>query len=165
MLCSMRQLQTGSWARFRNQNAYTWAVFDSDLYFGGNTKVHKADTGTSDGGDAIEATAKTAFIYYGERRGPTRYTAIRPVMASESDVAVSVGFDVDYRDGTTTLTPTTGAAWDTSSWGAPITTKLDWVSVSEIGWNAAIRIRTMTDKQSVRWLATDVRFEPGQGGF
>ena len=95
-------------------------------------------------------------------------------MASESNLTVSIGFDVDYRDGTSTLTPTTGtsegatwdvASWDTASWGAPISTKLEWLSVAEIGWNAAVRIRTMTDAQSVRWLATDVRFEPGQGGF
>jgi len=167
-------LETGAWSRFTNQNAYTWAVFNSDIYFGGNTKVLKADTGLADDGETIDATAKTAFIYFGERRGPTRYTAIRPVMASENALVVSIGFDVDYRDGTATLTPTTGtsegatwdvAPWDTSSWGAPINTKLEWLSVAEIGWNAAIRIKTSTDKQSVRWLATDVRYEPGQGGF
>ena len=167
-------LETGAWSRFRDQNAYTWAVFNSDLYFGGNTKVHKADTGSSDGGTAIQATAKTAFIYFGGRTGASRYTAIRPVMASDSDLTVSIGFDVDYRDNTSTLTPSTGtsdaaswdtATWDVSAWAAPINTKLEWLSVAEIGWNAAIRIRTMTDAQSVRWLATDVRFEQGQGGF
>jgi hypothetical protein len=97
------------------------------LYFGGNTKVHKADTGTDDAGTAIEATAKTAFIYFGERTGPTRYTAIRPVMASDSELTVSIGFDVDYRDGTTTLTPSTGyfrwaSSWDTSP------------GISALGW-------------------------------
>jgi len=167
-------LETGAWARFRDQNAYTWTVFDSDLYFGGNTKVHKADTGTDDSGTAIQATAKTAFIYFGERKGPTRYTAIRPVMASDSALEISIGFDVDYRDGTSTLVPsatTSGTSswdtspWDTTPWAGPINTQLDWLSVAAIGWNAAVRIRTMTDSQSVRWLATDVRFEPGQGGF
>jgi hypothetical protein len=167
-------LETGAWARFIDQNAYTWAVFDSDLYFGGNTKVHLADSGASDGGDAIEATAKTAFIYFGGRTGPNRYTAIRPVMASDSQLTVSLGFDVDYRDGVSVLTPSTGesdaatwdtATWDVSAWAGPINTQLEWLSVAEIGWNAAVRLRTMTSAQSVRWLATDVRFEQGQGGF
>jgi len=81
---------------------------------------------------------------------------------------------VDYRDGTSTLVPsatTSGTSswdtspWDTTPWAGPITTQLDWLSVAAIGWNAAVRLRTMTDSQSVRWLATDVRFEPGQGGF
>jgi len=167
-------LETGSWARFTDQNAYTWAVLNSDLYFGGNTKVHKADSGPDDGGTAIAASAKTAFIYFGGRTGPNRYTAIRPVMASDAALTVSIGFDVDYADGTSTLTPSTGtsdaatwdvAAWDTAAWAAPINTKLEWLSVSEIGWNAAVRLRTQTSAQSVRWLATDVRFEQGVGGF
>ena len=167
-------LETGAWARFTDQNAYTWTIFNSDLYFGGDTKVHKADSGTDDGGTASAASAKTAFIYFGERTGPNRYTAIRPVMASDSALTVSIGFDVDYNDGTSVLTPSTGesdaatwdvAPWDTSPWAAPINTKMEWLSVAQIGWNAAVRIRTQTSAQSVRWLATDVRFEQGVGGF
>ena len=100
--------------------------------------------------------------------------AIRPVMASDSALTVSIGFDVDYNDGTSTLTPSTGesdaatwdlATWDVAPWAAGINTKLEWLSVSGIGWNAAVRIRTQTSAQSVRWLATDVRFEQGVSGF
>ena len=95
-------------------------------------------------------------------------------MASDASLTVSIGFDVDYNDGTSVLTPSTGAtdaatwdvaAWDTAAWAAPINTRLEWFSVAEIGWNAAVRIRTQTSAQSVRWLATDVRFEQGAGGF
>jgi hypothetical protein len=165
-------LETGSWARFTDQNAYVWVIYDSDLYFGGNTKVHKADSGTDDAGAAIEAVAKTAFIYFGGRSGPKRYTAIRPVMASDADLEVSIGFDVDFRDGTTTFVPSTTssiasawdtATWDLATWGAPITTQQAWFSVADIGWNAAVRVRTSTTQQSVRWLATDVRYEIGVG--
>tara|TARA_R110000737_G_scaffold29589_2_gene48114 strand:- start:65 stop:817 length:753 start_codon:yes stop_codon:yes gene_type:complete len=165
-------LDTGSWARFTNQNSYCWAVYDSDLYFGGDTKVHKADSGPDDAGAAIEAVAKTAFIYFGGRGGPKRYTAIRPVMASDADLEISVGFDTDYRDGTTVFTPSTTssiasawdtATWDSATWGSPITTQQAWFSVADIGWNAAIRVRTSTSQQSVRWLATDVRYEVGVG--
>ena len=165
-------LETGSWARFTDQNAYVWVIHDSDLYFGGNTKVHKADSGTDDAGAAIEAVAKTAFIYFGGRSGPKRYTAIRPVMASDADLEVSIGFDTDFRDGTTTFVPSTTssiasawdvATWDVATWGAPITTQQAWFSVADIGWNAAVRVRTSTTQQSVRWLATDVRYEIGVG--
>lgn len=165
-------LDTGAWAKFTNQDAYVWAVFNSDLYFGGNTKVHKADSGTDDAGSAIEAIAKTAFIYFGGRGGPKRFTAIRPVMASDTDLEVSIGFDTDFRDGTTTFTPSTTssiasawdtATWDAATWGAPITTQQVWFSVADIGWNAAVRVRTSTSQQSVRWLATDVRYEVGAG--
>ena len=165
-------LDTGAWCKFTNQNAYSWVVFDSDLYFGGNTKVHKADSGTDDAGAEIEAIAKTAFIYFGGRGGPKRYTAIRPVMASDADLPISIGFDTDFRDGTTTFTPGTTASiasawdtatWDAATWGSPITTQLAWFSVADIGWNAAVRIRTSTSQQSVRWMATDVRYEVGVG--
>tara|TARA_Y100000401_G_scaffold104624_1_gene96590 strand:- start:918 stop:2441 length:1524 start_codon:yes stop_codon:yes gene_type:complete len=165
-------LDTGAWAKFTNQNAYVWVVFNSDLYFGGDTKVHKADSGTDDAGSAIEAIAKTAFIYFGGRGGPKRFTAIRPVMASDTTLEVSVGFDTDFRDGTTTFTPSTTssiasawdtATWDAATWGAPITTQQAWFSVADIGWNAAVRVRTSTSQQSVRWLATDVRYEVGVG--
>lgn len=167
-------LETGAWARFLGQDSYAWGILNGDLYFGGSTKVYKADTGVSDGGTAITANAKTAFIYFGGRTGPNRYTAIRPVMASDSSLNISVGFDVDYNDGIAVVSPSTGvvggstwdtATWDVAPWAEPINTTLNWVSVAEIGWNAAIRLRTMTSAQYVRWLATDVRFESGQGGF
>ena len=165
-------LETGAWARFRDQNAYVWVVFNSDLYFGGSTKVFKADNGNADDGSAIEAVAKTAFIYFGGRGGPKRYTAIRPVMASDSELEISVGFDTDYKDATTAYTPNSAtseestwgtATWGTATWAAPVDTTQAWFSVADIGWNAAVRLRTSTSKQFVRWLATDVKFEVGNG--
>lgn len=165
-------LETGAWSRFRGQNAYCWAMFNGDLHFGGKTKTYKADDGTSDAGSAIEAVAKTKFIYFGGRDGPKRFTALRPVFASDRELTVSVGFDTDYKDGTMLFESSTStsiastwdaASWDTADWAAPITTTQSWRSVADIGWNAAVRIRTSTTLQSVRWLATDVRFEKGLG--
>ena len=94
------------------------------------------------------------------------------IFDDSSELEVSIGFDTDFRDGTTTFTPsTTGsiasawdtATWDSASWGSPITTHQAWFSVADIGWNAAVRVRTSTTQQSVRWLATDVRYEVGVG--
>ncbi len=139
---------------------------------GGNTEVYKADDGTSDDGSAIEAIAKTGFIYFGGRDGPKRFTALRPVFASNRELTVSVGFDTDYRDGTMLFESSTAtsiastwdtASWDTASWASDTTTTQSWRSVADIGWNAAVRVRTSTTLQTVRWLATDVRFEKGVG--
>ena len=165
-------LETGAWSRFRGQNAYCWGILNGDLYFGGNTEVYKADDGTSDDGSAIEAIAKTGFIYFGGRDGPKRFTALRPVFASNRELTVSVGFDTDYRDGTMLFESSTAtsiastwdtASWDTASWASDTTTTQSWRSVADIGWNAAVRVRTSTTLQTVRWLATDVRFEKGVG--
>ena len=141
-------------------------------YFGGDTKAYQADNGDSDADANIEASAKTAFIYYGGRGSPKRFTAIRPVMGSNASLPVSIGFDVDFEDGTTSYTPsavtTTGATWDeatwdVASWGGTVSTSKSWRSVSNIGWNAAVRIRTSTKLQSVKWHSTDVMFEIGRG--
>ena len=165
-------LTTGAWARFTGQNAYCWATLNGDLYFGGNTKVHQADNGQNDGGSAIQGDAKTAFIYYGGRGSPKRFTCIRPVMGSNADLPVSIGFDVDFNDGTSVYTPssatTTGSEWDTATWdeatwGGTIQTQKVWRSIADIGWNAAIRIRTSTTAQSIKWHATDVMYERGRG--
>jgi len=165
-------VSTGAWGRFTGQNAYCWELLNGVLYFGADTKVFKADSGDSDNTAAIQGDAKTAFIYYGGRGSPKRFTAIRPVMGSNADLPVSIGFDVDFNDGTSVYTPsaatTTGsewdvATWDVAPWGGTTATQSVWRSVSNIGWNAAIRIRTSTTAQSVKWHATDVMFERGRG--
>ena len=165
-------LNTGAWGKFTGQNAYSWALLNGVLYFGGNTKVHQADNGNSDAGTAIQGSAKTAFIYYGNRGTTKRFTAIRPVVSSDASLPVSIGFDVDFNDGTATYTPssatTSGASWDTASWdtsewAGTIASQLVWRSVADIGWNAAIRIKTSTTAQSIKWHSTDIYYEEGVG--
>ena len=165
-------LTTGAWGKFTGQNSYCWATLNGVLYFGGDTKVFQGDNGTSDNDENIEASAKTAFVYFGGRGSPKRFTAIRPVMGSDADLPVGIGFDVDFTDGTSSYTPsaasTTGAEWDTatwdvSSWAGTISTSQSWRSVSDIGWCASIRIRTSTKLQQVKWHSTDIMFEIGRG--
>ena len=165
-------LTTGAWGKFTGQNSYCWATLNGVLYFGGDTKIFQGDNGTSDDNENIEASAKTAFVYFGGRGSPKRFTAIRPVMGSDADLPVGIGFDVDFTDGTSSYTPsaasTTGAEWDTatwdvSSWAGTISTSQSWRSVSDIGWCASIRIRTSTKLQQVKWHSTDIMFEIGRG--
>jgi len=165
-------LSTGAWGRFTGQDAYCWGLLNGDLYFGGNTKVYKADNGLSDAGVQIQGNAKTAFVYYGGRGTSKRFTAIRPIVSSDADLPVSIGFDVDFNDGTSTYTPssatTTGADWDTATWdvaewAGTIASQLVWRSVADIGWNAAIRIQTSTQAQSIKWHSVDIYYEKGVG--
>ena len=165
-------LNTGAWGRFTGQDAQCWGLLEGDLYFGGNTKVYKADNGLSDAGTQIQGNAKTAFVYYGGRGTSKRFTAIRPIVSSDADLPVSIGFDVDFNDGTSTYTPssatTDGASWDTatwdvSEWAGTIASQLVWRSVADIGWNAAIRIQTSTQAQSIKWHSVDIYYEKGVG--
>jgi len=165
-------LSTGAWGRFTGQDAYCWGLLNGDLYFGGNTKVYKADSGFSDAGVQIQGSAKTAFVYYGGRGTSKRFTAIRPIVSSDAQLPVSIGFDVDFNDGTSTYTPssatTTGSewdntAWDVGLWAGTISSQLVWRSVADIGWNAAIRIKTSTQAQSIKWHSVDIYYEKGVG--
>ena len=165
-------LSTGAWGRFTGQNAYCWGLLNGDLYFGGNTKVYKADSGFSDAGVQIQGSAKTAFVYYGGRGTSKRFTAIRPIVSSDAQLPVSIGFDVDFNDGTSTYTPssatTTGSEWDNTEWdvglwAGTISSQLVWRSVADIGWNAAIRIKTSTQAQSIKWHSVDIYYEKGVG--
>ena len=38
----------------------------------------------------------------------------------------------------------------TATWGGTVQTQKVWRSVADIGWNAAIRIRTSTTAQSIK---------------
>ena len=165
-------LTTGAWGKFTGQNAYCWGLLSGVLYFGGSTKVYQADNGNSDAGVAIQGSAKTAFVYYGGRGISKRFTAIRPVVSSDANLPVSIGFDVDFNDGTSTYTPssatTDGASWDTATWdvaewAGSVASQLVWRSVADIGWNAAIRIKTSTQAQSIRWHSVDIYYEKGVG--
>tara|TARA_R100000315_G_scaffold48802_1_gene23111 strand:- start:896 stop:1891 length:996 start_codon:yes stop_codon:yes gene_type:complete len=165
-------LTTGSWCRFTGMNGNAWVVHEGNLYFGASGAVLLADTGANDSGTAIEGNGKTSFQYFGGRGALKQFTLIRPIIASDGALPVSIGFDVDFKNGTSVYTPSSvtseGAAWDTATWddaewasaSEPIQT---WRSVTGVGYNAAIRIRTSTTNQSVAWHATDVQYITGSG--
>tara|TARA_R100000808_G_scaffold24123_1_gene54796 strand:+ start:85 stop:1596 length:1512 start_codon:yes stop_codon:yes gene_type:complete len=165
-------LTTGAWCKFTGLDGNAWVVHDGSLYFGGVGKVYLADTGTNDSGTAISGSGKTSFQYFGGRGVLKQFTLIRPIIASDGALPVSIGFDVDFKNGTDVYTPSSvtseGAEWDTATWdtavwageSAPIQA---WRSVTGVGYNAAVRIRTSTTNQGVTWHATDVQFIPGSG--
>ena len=147
-------------------------MLNGDLYFGGKSAVYKADNSTSDAGNQIQGDAKTAFVYFGGRGKTKRYTAIRPIVSSDASLPISIGFDVDFNDGSSTYTPSSATTegtswdegtWDVSTWAGSVDSQLVWRSVADIGWNAAVRIRTSTQAQSIKWHSTDVYFETGVG--
>lgn len=166
---------TGKWCRFTGMNASCWAVYNDNLYFGGaGGVVYKADTGTSDNGSNITADGKSSFQYYGGKGAYKLFTMIRPVMASDGNLPVSIAFDVDFSDTTTAYDPSTvttaGSPWNTSPWNTSpwqrgVSTVAAWRSVAGTGYCAAVRIRTSTMAQVVRWHSTDVQWIKSQGGL
>jgi len=165
-------LNTGAWCRFKNQNGFSWVTHEGKLYFGGAGTVYLADSGFSDNGAAIEGFGKTAFQYFGARGVVKKFTMMRPVMGSNGALSVSIGFDVDYADGTNVFTPSATASagsewdvaeWDVAEWAASQTTVQSWRTIQGIGYNAAVRIKTSTTAQNVIWYANDMIWESGTG--
>lgn len=165
-------LTTGAWARFRNQNGYSWVVFNKELYFGTNGTVFKADNGDQDNGSDIDVYGKTSFDYFGSRGVNKQFTMTRPVMGSTGDLTLSIGFDVDFRDGVTTYTAAAvssfgatwdEATWDVAEWDAPSSTIQEWRSVEGIGQCGSFRLKFSTGLSKVTWNAMDLIWIPAAG--
>ena len=162
---------TGAWCLFSGMDARCWSTFSDNLYFGWSGVVYKADTGTSDAGANINGDIRTAFKYHGGQ-SLKRYTMARPVFSADGGLPVSIGLDTDFSDrGATSAissTAQTGAEWDTATWDvdywAPgITPVAEWQSVSGVGRNGSLHLKTATKNQTVEFHSVDMRFETGTG--
>lgn len=165
-------LTTKAWTKFIGWNAECWAVFNNDLYFGGNTAVVKAWTGTDDNGTDIVVYGKSAFTDLKKPGVLKRVVGIRPKLISQEDsVTFQVGLDVDYSDrlfsGTVSFVSGGGSQWNVGQWGTAV-----WGSTGEIvqEWESPpayeghvfsgkLKIALMGD--SVRWVATDYLYMTG----
>ena len=98
---------------------------------------------------------------------------IRPVMESNLSLSVSIGFDLDFAQGvdfyTPEAAPVLGATWDEAAWDEefwPVeggNVVQVWRSVNGIGYAAALRVKTSTTAQNVKWHSTDFIWQVGSG--
>lgn len=165
----VRNTNTGAWCRFLGIDANCFAIFNDDLYYGGNATVFKADTGNADAGSNIDGEVETAFSYLGNRGINKVFEQARPVLSSNGTVSVVMGVDVDFDSaqpsGTPTFLANAGGEWDTAEWDEAewsdrnrITN--EWQGIAGYGRCAAIRFRTATQGE-LKWTATDWLYQPG----
>lgn len=175
---------TGSWCRFRGQNANCWVVYDNDLYFGDNFgNVCLADSENSDDGQDIECSVKSAYNYLSDqmRAVNKRLTSFRPLVtrdtfsAAEARVSVSPDF-LEYgapdallvlSSGNAALWDDPASIWDVSRWAGKVSSNF-WFTVGEIGYCFSFQMelslgstQKTTDKQSLQFNSIDVIFEYG----
>lgn len=155
---------TLAWCRFIGMNAVCWAVLNDVLYFGGTDgKVYIADTGTSDNGTSIQADAKQAFNYFGNKGQNKQAIAVRPVIGTNGTLGLGVEINSDFTD----YPPTSEATFDTSSgvewddvewdvpdWGDDSLTVSEWLGVDGEGYCFAIYMRVVLDSLTVKWAST-----------
>lgn len=148
---------SGAWCRYTGMNAFSWAVMDDRLYFGGaGGVVYEADSGADDAGEPISAELKTAFNYYGDRGRNKHFKAIRPIITTDGRVEPAIGVDVDYEDNvpsTTISSPaSTGSMWNQVTWGNFVwggsgtdVPQTEWLTAGGIGHCAAVHMKVAVD--------------------
>lgn len=145
---------TGAWCRFTGLDANCWAVFNDNLYFGGNDgRVYQADTTGVDLNIAISATGQTAYNYYKSRGQLKQWKMLQSLVTTDSDSRPSVGLSTDFKDNATVGTPSAAstvsalyetAVWDTDVYAVENRTTADWTSVAGLGQCASIHFRAQT---------------------
>jgi len=176
---------TGAWCQFLGLDAQCWELYNDYLYFGSiDGRVYKWDVGSGDYvGDEnlpITATVQTAFNYFGTRGYIKRFTAIRPIINTDSSVTPGVGLNIDYGTNGQISIPSTinspGAQWDVAIWDQaiwPISSALvaNWTTVDGIGQCASIITQVSTSSNgdangvTLQLNGWDMRMEQCVGFF
>lgn len=151
--------ETGAWCRFTAQNANCWAVFNEELYFGGNTGlVNKADQTALDADDPITATGQAAYNYYGSKGIVKDFKLLQAVITADSNIRPALGISTDFRDnavlGTASSAEEATAQYDSAVFDTdvyPIEDRIvaDWASISGQGYAASIHFRAETGRAGV----------------
>ena len=77
---------------------------------------------------------------------------LRPLITSDNRISPQISLNVDFQDAIPTGTPPTNTSstiywnqfnWDAAYWPPAETTSSNWVSVSGIGYCAAVRLRAV----------------------
>lgn len=165
---------TKAWTAFEYpQTPETWGVYNGDIYFGSASgKIYKAETGTSDDGTAITATAQDGWNYLGNRTNTKRFLDARPIFQLEADATVStsllVDFEVDPEFSPLTLDVQgdgnavwNEAVWDVDTWGGAEQTAQDWATLTGVGYACSLGFKVTSSTQQFRWVATTYVYEPG----
>lgn len=158
-----------AWCRFRNWNANCWELQQDSLYYGENTKVFLADTGTSDAGQSIVEDCKPAFSYFDLPGKVKRFVMARPIFESNSNIQPTITLNVDFQDVQRTPiafnvaagSPWNISPWNTSPWSGGDLFIKNWQGIAGLGYVASGRITLQTSGVACNWFSTDYMFEPG----
>lgn len=162
---------TQAWSKFKNWNANCWEIQQDSLYYGSNTTVFLADTGTTDAGTAITVDCKPAFSYFEMQGQQKRFVMARPIFQVSAAIQPRVTLNIDFNDVIDTSpnftsggsAPWNTSPWNTTPWGGTIPAVIvkNWLGISGLGYVASGRISMQVSRIGVQWFSTDFMFEPG----
>lgn len=141
---------TGAWCQFTGWNANTFAVYQNDLYWGGNDgSINQGYTGGVDYQTSIFADMQCAFNWLDEPGRTKRMTMVQPLLTVGSGITPTLAIDADFTTSTSIAPITTfqgtvlwdNAIWDFSQWPALSQVFDSWLTVNAIGHALAIRMQ------------------------
>ena len=169
-------LATGAWCRFLDIPARQFVVFQDDLYFAGaGGKTYKADTGFADDGGSIDAEGLTAYSYLGARGRNKMAQLVRPVVASDGTLPLTIDVERDFGVAVKALNPVnffpadTGSAewdtatWDVDSWAGESLARDKWLDRGGLGYSFAMRLRYSGANREFKWFAQSYQYDFVQG--
>lgn len=155
---------SGAWTVFSNQNAFSWTLFNDNLYFGTtNGRVMRADYINSTNFDEDPANegqattpnidAKQAFNYLGDRTRKKSIKFLQPVLyTAQNSFPISV--NVDFEDTSSTNQGNDPRSATTERFWSPL------IKVQGVGRNMAIRSDWSGNIQC-DWHVTNVFYQKG----
>lgn len=162
---------TGAWCQYTKWPAACFIVWQDRLFYGTETAVVEAWTGTSDNGASIVGKAQTAFNYLGSNSGIKHVKMLRPVMAAAGEMSIDIGVYTDYDTSVDTSFSQFGepigdlwdtGLWDTAKWGGGLRVFKEWVTVAAPeGYAISIYFQVATKESEIHWNTTDVSYQSG----
>jgi hypothetical protein len=168
---------TKAWTQFTGLNGLCWAELEDNLYFGTTDgKVMKFGNAELDNGSAIQVQCKQAYNYFedGSGTGPANkhFHFAKVMIACDGTPPVDAQLNVDYvEDQPQYVSPTSTVEgslwdvsdWDTSSWGADMTTQHFLVTAGKYGVAASLWLRIQLNALNIQWFATQYIFSKAEG--
>ena len=153
---------TGASCKFTGMNASTWGMFNNDLYFGGNGKIFKADTGFNDNGADIVCDVQAAYNNLGSPQEKT-VNSYRNTIKLDGSAVVNSIVNFDYGRGLTSQNTSTTASgsfwdvavWDVAMWSPEGLTRNELIYSSGQGVDLGMRIKVSLNGQQLFWYRTD----------
>ena len=159
-----------AWGRFTNLEANCWALFNDDLYFGGNNQVGHAWNSYDDLGEPIVGSILQAFNYFGQKGMLKRFTMMRPTFycngAPSIQGNINVDFDVSPPVSNLNTMPIVGAIFDISVFDeaqfAPDPALANrWQGANGVGYCGSVRLASSTEGFYIQHVSTEVVIEGG----
>lgn len=157
-----------AWCRWIGQNAACWAVYNSELYYGGLAgEVFKADNSYNDDDVPMEITLHQPYSALGDISVKKRVVDIRPTISTQRDVTLNIYVDFDLEEQQAendialglgaSYTPW-GSVWG-SDWSAGQVINKAWFPVSGDGYLGSVRLEGTLDGGGVEIKSSLLKVE------